>query len=152
MKTTTLSFSVLLDAPIEKVFAFHRDFKNALLVSPPWVKIRILNAPPVLEVGTELSVQCNIAGLWIPWDVKVETLIPHSLLVDVQTHRGPFSYWKHEHHMHEDFGRTVLTDTITYALPFGIFGRVFNILLLKSIQKAVFKYRQNKMREFFSKS
>ena len=151
MKTTTLSFSVLLDAPIHKVFEFHRNFKNVLLVSPPWVKVRILNAPPVLENGTELSVQFNVAGFWMPWDVMVDTIIPNSLLIDVQTNRGPFSYWKHEHHMAEDSGRTVLTDTITYALPFGIFGRIFNELLMRTIHKAVFKYRHVKMQEFFSK-
>ncbi|MHB1049860.1 MAG: SRPBCC family protein [Bacteroidota bacterium] len=152
MKTTTLSFSVVLDAPIHTVFEFHRDFKNVLLVSPPGMKIRIVNAPPVLETGSEFTVQLNVAGFWISWDVKVETLIPDVLLVDVQTNRGPFSYWKHEHQLVEDSGRTVLTDTITYELPFGIFGRAFNSLLMKSFHNAVFKYRHKKMRELFSKS
>ncbi len=151
MKTTTLSFSILLDAPIHIVFEFHRNFKNVLLVSPPWVKIRILNAPPVLHEGDELSVQYNVAGFWMPWDVKVESILPDSLLIDVQTNRGPFSYWRHEHQMAEDSGRTVLTDTITYAMPFGICGRIFDELLMKTIHNVVFKYRHLKMREFFSK-
>lgn len=152
MKTTTMSFSVFIAAPVRTVFDFHTNFNNVQSVSPAWVKIRIQNAPRVLKEGDNVTVQWQVAGFWLSWDVRVLTVQQNSLIIDIQSGQGPFSFWKHEHHMTEQSGGTILTDTITYALPFGIIGRVLDILLLRSVQKSLFRYRHKRMQELFAQS
>lgn len=44
---------------------------------------------------------------------------------------GKFKSFKHQHLFREENGETIMTDTITYQTPFGIFGELFNQLVLK---------------------
>lgn len=88
---------------------------------------------------------------WMPWDVTVEKLIPDSILVDVQSGRGPFQYWKHEHIIIEKDGSVFLTDRIHYQLPFGSIGRFADLLFFRKIQFMLFSYRHKKTIEYFQR-
>ena len=44
---------------------------------------------------------------------------------------GTFKSFKHEHSFVEKDGKTVMIDTLNYETPFGIFGLLFDKILLK---------------------
>jgi ligand-binding SRPBCC domain-containing protein len=152
MKTRTLEFSVALNVSLKELFEFHLDFDNISKVTPPWIKTRIVRSPEILTEGSELSVQVRQFGVWIPWDVSVVTLRPYTLMIDVQTSRGPFALWRHEHRFSEVADRVVLTDVITYALPLGFLGRCVDAVLFRHVQKKVFDYRHSRMQDIFNRS
>ena len=43
-----------------------------------------------------------------------------------------------------------MTDIVTYIPPFGILGRIANIIFIKNKLKAIFDYRENKMNLIFN--
>ena len=44
---------------------------------------------------------------------------------------GKFKTFKHEHSFMEKDGETVMIDNLNYETPFGIFGRLFDTIILK---------------------
>ncbi len=96
-----------------------------------------------------MTVEIRQFGHWIPWDVTVEKLEPDSLMVDVQSGRGPFKFWKHEHHFIEKDNAVFLMDRLSYQLPFGLLGTIIDLIIFRWIQKMLFSYRHKKTREYF---
>lgn len=147
---TVLEFSTEINATQKELFDFHTNFKNVVIVTPPVFKVRFVKIPETMAEGSEMTIEIKQFGLWMPWDVKVEKLIQNSLMVDYQSGRGPFKYWRHEHLFTERNNKTVLIDRIEYQLPFGILGLLVDIILMRFIQKVVFAYRHKKTKEYFS--
>lgn len=44
---------------------------------------------------------------------------------------GRFQSFRHEHHFVVENGITIMTDILHYETPYGIFGKLFDWLLLK---------------------
>ena len=44
---------------------------------------------------------------------------------------GKFKHFKHEHFFEEENGITTMIDILQYKTPFGLFGKLFDVLLLK---------------------
>ena len=44
---------------------------------------------------------------------------------------GKFKTFKHEHFFEEKNRLTIMTDQLQYETPFGIFGKLFDVLFLK---------------------
>ncbi|MDY0987304.1 hypothetical protein SOM12_07765 [Flavobacterium sp. CFBP9031] len=44
---------------------------------------------------------------------------------------GKFKSFKHEHFFEEENNHTIMKDLLQYETPFGIFGKLFDILLLQ---------------------
>jgi ligand-binding SRPBCC domain-containing protein len=147
---TILEFSTEINATQKELFDFHTNFKNVAIVTPPVFKVRFVTIPDSMAEGSEMTIEIKQFGLWMPWDVKVEKLIQNSLMVDYQSGRGPFKYWKHEHQFTERNNKTILKDRIEYQLPFGILGLLIDVIVMRFVQKMVFAYRHKKTKEYFS--
>lgn len=147
---TTLEFTVTIHAEQKDVFEFHANFNNVVIVTPPHIKIRFEQIPEKLKVGSEISIAMRQLGIWIPWDVKIVEFKPYSKIVDMQMKRGPFKSWKHEHIFTAVDNTTILTDRISYELPFGILGRLIDSLFVQRLQKKIFNFRHIKTNKYFS--
>ena len=45
--------------------------------------------------------------------------------------KGSFKSFRHEHSFKFENGQTIMTDDIFYKTPFGIFGKIFDKLILE---------------------
>ena len=55
---------------------------------------------------------------------------------------GPYRMWHHEHHFERKYGGVLMTDRVSYKLPFGIIGRMAHALFVRKQLKQIFAYRQ----------
>jgi len=149
IQKTVLEFSTTLNASAKDVFEFHLNFENALKITPTLFQVRIKHSPAILAEGSNITVEMCLFGICLPWDVQIITIIPHSLIIDKQSRRGPFESWKHEHHFIEKNGCCVMTDKIEYLMPLGIIGWFLDRIAIRYIQKLVFDYRHAKMKSIF---
>jgi ligand-binding SRPBCC domain-containing protein len=149
MKNTTMQFSTLLNASAKEVFEFHLNFENAIRITPSLFKFRIVTSPAILEEGSNLTIEIRQCGIWFPWDVQIIKLIPHSLMIDMQSGRGPFIFWRHEHHFIQENTSCLMIDKIEYSLPLGIIGRIIDRIIMRFFQQWVFSYRHSKMKSLF---
>src|SRR5215213_8210042 len=147
----TLTFELLVAAPLAKVWAFHGDVTAGLpALSPPENAVRIESADLPAKVGSRfvITAKAPLRGR-IRWVAKiVEHQPPHAVVfgeearfVDEQE-SGPFAFWRHEHEFeHVDERTTRVTDRLTYRVPFGPLGWIADAVFVRRQLVAMFRYR-----------
>ena len=122
--------SVIIDAPVETVFAFHERPDALQLLSPPFPPVRIVRKTGGIEAGARVEIRAG----FLRWEALHTEYEKDRLFVDRQV-RGPFEQWEHRHEF-EDLGDTTrLTDRVNYQTRAG-FGWLVNLSL-----RALFRYR-----------
>ena len=80
------------------------------------------------------------------WRVRIAEVDPPRAIVDVAL-AGPFRAWRHEHLFTvAGDGRTLLTDRVTYTLPFGGLGRLADRLVVRRMLTRAFRERHARTR------
>ena len=123
--------SVLIDAPVEAVFAFHQREDALRLLSPPFPGVQIARTGG-LEVGTRVVLRSGP----FHWVARHTTFEQDRLFVDEQV-QGPFRLWVHRHEF-EDLGDTTrLTDRVEYRMPGGAVANA----AVRPLLALLFRYR-----------
>lgn len=143
-----LERSVEIAAPVEDVYAFHLDARNAALISPPGARVSDVAGPCPLTEGAVVEMRIRAPGLPVAprWRVRVAELRAPLVIVDV-AERSPFAEWRHEHRFQAlDRGRTLMTDRVAYRLPGGPLGRAADRLVVRRRLAAAFAERHRRTR------
>lgn len=131
-------------APVEIVFGFHLDTRNARLISPPGTRVDEVTGRFPVVAGSVVTMRLRqrpnpIASTW---RIRIEAVERPRLIIDV-AERSPFAYWRHEHHFEAlGPGRTLMTDRVAYRLPLGPLGRVADRLVVRRALARTFAARQ----------
>jgi ligand-binding SRPBCC domain-containing protein len=128
--------SVVIEAPVEAVFAFHRRPDALQLLTPPFPPVRILERSAGIAKGSRVVL--SVAGMrWVALHTACEE---DAYFVDEQR-EGPFEKWIHRHEF-EDIGiGTRLTDRVGYILRGGPIVNTLFAWLLKPVLYQMFSYR-----------
>ena len=108
--------SVIVQAPIETVFAFHEREDALRLLSPAFPPVRVLQKTGGIEPGSR--VELKIGPFY--WSA-LHTAYEKNRFFEDQQVRGPFAKWIHRHEFEDLGGKTRLTDRVEYRLPGGSF-------------------------------
>lgn len=130
----------LLDAPCERVFAFHERPDAFALLQPPWEKTRIIRPPRSLKVGTVVVLKTKLGPLWITIEAEHVAYVQNERFDDVMR-RGPFAHWHHKHLFSARGGQCLLRDEIEYALPLGALGELLGAAFVRRKLERLFTFR-----------
>jgi ligand-binding SRPBCC domain-containing protein len=84
-------------AAVPEVYAFLADARNLDLLTPHWMRFRILTPMPVpMDVGTTIDYRLRFRGLPLRWRSEITEWDPPRRFAYEQR-RGPFSRWLHAH-------------------------------------------------------
>lgn len=142
------SRSVRIDAPVEKVFAFHLDTRNAPAISPDGATFLAVEGDFPVREGSVVELRVRQAPIPFAqtWRVRIGPIVENSLVVDT-AERSPFAEWRHEHRFEATpSGGTLMTDHIVYRLPFGVLGRIADRLVARRQLARMFEERHAKTR------
>jgi ligand-binding SRPBCC domain-containing protein len=145
----TLERSQALPRPPGEVFAFFADPRNLEVLTPAFLRFRII--PPVpaeMRTGTVIDYRLKLFGFPFRWRSRIEDLEPGRRFADVQV-RGPYASWHHVHEIGEVPGGTLVRDTVHYSLPFGPLGRLIHHFFVRRTLERIFDYRRRKLDELF---
>jgi ligand-binding SRPBCC domain-containing protein len=135
--------------PLSEVFAFFADAANLEILTPGFLRFRILTPVPVrMAPGTLIDYQIRIAGIPQRWKTLIEVFVTPRRFVDVQV-RGPYALWRHRHEFSESVGGTTIRDSVEYEMPFGLLGVIVRELLVRRMLEAIFDYRRAKIEGIF---
>lgn len=137
---------VLLPCPREKVFPFFADAHNLELLTPKWLRFRVLSSGIEIREGSLIDYRLRLRGIPIRWQSEIMVWEPPYRFVDRQL-RGPYRTWIHEHRFEEEGGKTKVIDDVRYDHPGG---RWVNRFLVKRDLDKIFSYRKAKLKEFFA--
>ncbi|MCO5113420.1 MAG: TIGR01777 family oxidoreductase [Bdellovibrionaceae bacterium] len=142
-------FSTNQFVPIEKseVFPFFSKAENLEVLTPPWLKFKIISksSEDICE-GMLIVYKLKIHGVPIKWKTLITKWVPEHSFEDHQL-KGPYTKWHHLHLFDSVKGGTLLRDEVTYKIPGWIAGK---FILKHWIQKdinMIFKYRKSKIKE-----
>jgi ligand-binding SRPBCC domain-containing protein len=141
-----LESRVWLAKPRAEVFAFFSDPVNLALITPPWLRFRLLTPPPTLTAFAVLNYRIAWLGFPLRWRTLIREWDPPARFVDVQV-RGPYSRWEHRHLFFEERDGTWVEDRVTYRLPLGPLGRAVHALLVERQLAAIWAYRRRRIGE-----
>jgi len=117
--------SIVIKAPIERVFAFHLDTHNAARIAPPFPSVTVVEATTPPTAGTTVQVlRIGLGVMAITFEAKVTQITAPTLVEDMQQ-RGPFAHFVHRHRFGWiDSTHTKLTDEVECAFPWYLGGIV----------------------------
>lgn len=150
MKPCVFETSVVLDASIQQVYAFHENPYNLLSISPVWLDARIGHASPTAKEGEEFALSVGLRGVpaRLNWVGFWEKVLSPDLLVD-GARRSPFTYWQHQHRFQAlDAARTRMVDHVTYQFPGGWLGKLFGETFGRVQFIVIFRDRQRRTRRW----
>jgi ligand-binding SRPBCC domain-containing protein len=148
-KTYTLAFTQQVARPLPEVFAFFSRAENLEVLTPPWLNFKILEVTPQpIRQGALINYSLRVHGIPLRWTSEIVEWEPPYRFVDLQL-RGPYKLWRHEHRFEVRDGGTLISDTISLALPFSVLGRLAYKTKVRSDVREIFAYREKKIRHLF---
>lgn len=151
MKLYQLKKSQKLFIPIETAWKFFSNPANLSKITPPWLNF---------EVKTELP-EKMYAGIIITYLVRPLLNIPQTWVTEIthvnepnyfvdEQRYGPYKLWHHQHIFKKtEDGGVIMEDIVSYVVPFGILGRIMNILVISKKINEIFNYRKIVLEEMF---
>lgn len=139
--------------PLDEVFAFYANAENLELLTPQFLRFRILSPTPIaMGAGVRIDYQLSLFGVPLRWRTRITAWEPGVRFVDEQE-SGPYALWRHTHSFARDPAApneaTLITDRVEYALSFGPLGVLAHALLVRRTLRRIFDYRRDAVERVF---
>ncbi len=152
MKIHQLKIRQKLPVSLEEAWDFFSTPKNLDLITPDYLSFKMdLGHDDQMYAGQVITYRIrpflNIPRTWV---TEITHCVPKKYFVDEQRF-GPYKFWHHQHHFQTTGDGIIMRDTLHYALPYGWIGELMGILGIHRQVKRIFKYREQKLEQIFSK-
>jgi ligand-binding SRPBCC domain-containing protein len=137
----------LVPRPRSDVFAFFGDARNLEAITPDFLHFHIITPGPIaMARGTRIDYRLRLFGVPFGWTTLIDSFDPPQRFVDVQI-RGPYRLWRHTHQFVATADGTLVTDTVEYALPFGLLGELAHAVFVHRSVERIFDHRRRRIAE-----
>jgi ligand-binding SRPBCC domain-containing protein len=121
---------------------FFSSPKNLAVITPDYMRFTVLTEQPEkMYEGLMIAYTITpLLGIRMGWVTEIKYVHEHLFFVDEQR-KGPYRMWHHEHHFEAVEGGILMTDIVSYMLPFGILGKFAHWLFVKKQLEGIFDHR-----------
>jgi len=134
----------VVPVPIEAAFAFFAEARNLEVITPQWLRFRIVSAPEPLERGSLLDYRLQLFGVPIRWRTEIVAWHPPHGFTDLQR-RGPYPLWEHTHRLTAVPAGTEIYDHVSYRLPLEPLASLVAPLTVRLWLDTIFDYRRERV-------
>jgi len=128
--------------PIEEVFKVFENPYNLAILTPPWLHFLVTSKEKVeMQRGAEIDYRFRWLGIPMHWRTRITAYDPPFLFVD-EALRSPYNFWRHRHTFESVDGGTLVRDSVEYALPAGLIGRLAHAFAVRWNLITIFTFRQ----------
>lgn len=144
---TTIKLKTIIKASANKCFDVSRDIKIHELSTKVTNERAIAGKTSGLcEVNDEITWEATHFGIRQRLKVKI-TKVNRPIFFEDTMLKGAFKSMRHEHHFRQMNDRTEMTDIFIYEVPFGFFGKLFDIFILKNYMTKFLTIRNQIIKE-----
>lgn len=144
---TTINLNTKINAPIDKVFDLSRSIDvHIQTMNHTQEKAIAGRTSGCIELGETVRWRGKHFGVYVEHESIISAFEKPIYFIDEMID-GHFKWLKHEHIFKEKNGQTVMIDKFAYQTPFGVFGWLFDKLLLKKHLTAILEKRSNQIKE-----
>ena len=152
MKKYHLHREQLLKVSIEEAWDFFSSAKNLSKITPPEMQFEIISEQknePVFS-GMEIDyIVKPLFGIPVRWKTLIDKVDEPNYFSDKQL-RGPYTLWEHSHHFKITDKGLLMTDDLTYQLPFYIIGEIAHWLFVRKRIEQIFDFRYQALERMFN--
>ena len=147
----TLEVSQFLKIDMNEAWKFFSSPENLATITPPGMGFVITSGQPEkMFPGQIITYKVSpFPGFVTNWVTEITHVLAGSYFVDEQRF-GPYRMWHHIHRFEEKQSGVLMTDQVSYKLPFGFIGRIAHGLFVKAQLKRIFEFREQKLNELFN--
>ncbi|HVB36140.1 MAG TPA: SRPBCC family protein [Candidatus Acidoferrales bacterium] len=139
-----------IEAPAEKVFAWHAQPGALERLTPPWEPIEIVEPAPGIHNGSRGAFRVRVGPFRVRWEFEHRGYIDGRQFQDFQR-SGPFRRWEHTHRFIPDGPAACwLEDCIEYQLPTGALASLLAGWFVRRKLRKLFAYRHRVTSEAFA--
>jgi ligand-binding SRPBCC domain-containing protein len=91
-----------------------------------------------------------VLNIPMQWVTEIAYCEEGKYFVDEQRF-GPYAFWHHTHRFEQKEGYVLMTDTVHYAIGWGLLGRIAHAVFVQHKLEHIFKYREEVMKKRFGK-
>ena len=140
-----------INAPIQMVFDCARSIDiHQLSTAKTNEKAIAGKTSGLCELGDEVTWRAKHFGIYQTLSSKITKLKEPFYFQDCMV-KGAFSFIKHDHFFEETDGIVLMKDVFTYGVPYGIFGKLFNRIILKKYMTNLLVERNRVIKEVAEK-
>lgn len=144
---TKIITSVHIDAPIERVFDLSRSIEFHCYSQSHREEIPIDGTiTGLINLGERVTWEARHFFIRQKLSVEITKFERPYHFRDTMTN-GAFKKFEHDHILEQVNGRVKLTDVFEYETPFSIFGKVFDLLVLKKYMTNFCSERNNALKK-----
>jgi ligand-binding SRPBCC domain-containing protein len=144
------SHQFLKNISLQEAWDFFSSPKNLAKITPKHMGFHITSSnTDKMHPGQIITYRIGLLpGIKSSWVTEITHVQDMEFFVDEQRF-GPYKMWHHEHWFEEKDGGVMMFDRVSYKLPFGVVGRLFNGLIKKQLV-AIFEHRTQVLNELFN--
>lgn len=140
-----------LPIDISKAWSFFSDAKNLSVITPPELDFKILTDLDNKEVYKGMLIDYTVKplfGIPVRWQTEICKVDKPGMFADRQL-KGPYKIWEHTHTFLKKDNGVLMKDHVKYELPFGVIGRIAQMLIVKKKIEQIFIYRKEVLKKLF---
>jgi len=128
---TTINLTTKIKAPKQIVFDASRNI-NIHQQSASFSKEKAIAGVTsgLINLDETVTWRGKHFGFYLTHKSRITAMNLYDYFVD-EMEKGKFKSFKHEHFFEEENGFIIMKDKLQYETPFGIFGKLFDVLFLK---------------------
>ncbi|MEQ8626431.1 SRPBCC family protein [Ekhidna sp.] len=147
----TLTVMQQLPIKLSEAWGFFSSPENLTKITPAHMGFEITSGEGRMYAGQIISYKvAPVPWIKTNWVTEITHVDEGKFFVDEQRF-GPYSMWHHEHHFAENRNGVLMTDKVTYKIPFGFLGTIAQHMFVKRQLKGIFEYRVKVLDEMFGK-
>ena len=153
MAYTQIKRTQLIKTDIDTLWEFISSPKNLQAITPKSMRFKITsdNKDEKMYPGMIISYKvAPILSIPMTWVTEITQVKEHAFFIDNQV-IGPYKLWHHQHIFTQTKEGILMEDIISYTPPFGIIGKIANLLFIKRKVESIFDFRFKILEERFNK-
>ncbi|RYY34019.1 MAG: hypothetical protein EOP46_14770 [Sphingobacteriaceae bacterium] len=155
MKTYTLTWEQAIPVSLNEAWDFFSSPLNLAKITPAGMGFNITSdftKDTKMYEGMLIMYKISpLLGIKMRWTTEITHVHPEKEYFIDEQRFGPYAMWHHEHHFKEIDGGVLMTDKLTYAIPYGAAGTFANKILVRKKVNQIFSYREKAIEQLFGK-
>ena len=149
---TTIELTTYIKTSVEEAFDLSRniDFHQQSASHTKETAIAGVNTGYIGH-GESVTWRGKHFGLFLKHTSKIIDFERPSKFTDVMT-EGHFTYFAHQHYFKNHNDGVIMSDILTYKTPYGILGKLFDKIALKSHLTTFLKRRNQALKSYLEKT
>jgi ligand-binding SRPBCC domain-containing protein len=139
-----------LPISIGEAWKFFSNSSNLPKITPPWLNFEVTSQLENKMYAGMIITYLVRPLLNIPttWVTEITHVCEPYFFVDEQRF-GPYKFWHHQHIFRDAENGIEMEDIVSYAVPFGVIGRLANSWIISQRIKSIFKFREEVLDKLF---